>query len=136
MKRFQPHTFVQNVHFVYLWETDKSKKKIIKKHPCRKGVFFMKTKNARKQKKQEKMLKHLDDIATAFLKARGVHPPDEQGFLESAGEKEVSIFNGTMYLVEKGAKKIDLGFDYWYSAECKEWLHCFIDEAGAVVFVE
>ena len=96
----------------------------------------MKTKNARKQKKQDKMLKHLDDIATAFLKARGVHPPDEQGFLESAGEKEVSIFNGTMYLVEKGAKKIDLGFDYWYSAECKEWFHCFIDEAGAVVYVE
>ena len=46
----------------------------------------------RDERKRQKQLKHLNDIAEAFLKARGVYPPDYEGFLRVAGQKEVYLF--------------------------------------------
>ena len=81
----------------------------------------------RTDRKRQKYLSHLTAIAEAFLKARAVYPPDYEGFLQVAGQKEVDVFYQTMHLVEQGARKY--GFDFrWYLDECTNgWSFAFVD---------
>ncbi|MBQ7348175.1 MAG: hypothetical protein IJW55_09465 [Clostridia bacterium] len=81
----------------------------------------------RDERKRQKQLAHLTEIATAFLKARAVYPPEYDGFLEVAGQKEVDVFYQTMYLVEKGAKKWEYTFDWYYDQKTNEWTFVFTD---------
>ena len=81
------------------------------------------------ERKRQKQLKHLAEIAEAYLKARGVYPPEYDGFLEVAGRKEVDVFYQTMYLVEEGATKHGYKFDWYYDQKTKEWAFVFTDFA-------
>lgn len=83
----------------------------------------------REERKRQWQLKHLTEIATAFLKARGVYPPDYDGFLAVAGQKEVDVFYQTMHLVEKGAEKWEYHFYWYYDQNSKEWAFTFTDES-------
>ena len=95
-----------------------------------KGFFFMfKTKERRYEKERQKQLFHLTQIAEAYLKARGVYPPEYDDFLKVAGQKEVDVFYQTMHLVEKGALKWDYGFIWSYLQNTKEWVFAFADLA-------
>ena len=82
----------------------------------------------KEERKRQKHLKHLTEIATAFLKARGVYPPEYDGFLEVAGQKEVDVFYQTMHLVEKGATEYGYKFDWYYDQNTHEWVFVFTDE--------
>lgn len=79
------------------------------------------------QKKREKQLQHMTNIAEAFLKARGVYPSDLEGFRKIAGDKEVDIFYQTMYLLEKGAIKWNYDFVWGYVKETDQWIFHFYD---------
>lgn len=78
------------------------------------------------ERKRQKQLKHLNDIAEAFLKARGVYPPDYEGFLLVAGQKEVDLFGATMFLIEHRAEQNGYDFTWWYDPADKEWKHEFL----------
>ena len=80
----------------------------------------------RDERKRQKQLKHLNDIAEAFLKARGVYPPDYEGFLRVAGQKEVDLFFTTMFLIAQKSEQIGVEFICWYEAADKEWKHAFL----------
>ncbi len=90
----------------------------------------------RDERKKERYLKHLINIAEAFLKARSVYPPDYDGFLEVAGQREVDIFYQTMHLVKTKAKQ-EIGYCfYWFYDETeKAWKYEFVAETE-VVYVE
>ena len=81
----------------------------------------------RTERKRQKYLAHLTTIAEAFLKARAVYPPDYEGFLQVAGQKEVDTFYQTMLLVEQGAQKYGFCFDWFYDQSANEWLYMFTD---------
>ena len=83
----------------------------------------------RDERKRQKQLKHLSEIATAFLKARGVYPPDYDGFVAVAGQKEVDVFYQTMYLVDKGATEYGFKFKWFYDGDSGEWWFVFTDES-------
>ncbi len=85
-------------------------------------------KKKRQAKERQKELLKLTEIADAFIKARGVYPPDYDGFLEVAGEKQVGLFCQTMYLVAVSADKIGYRFRYNYDQRTKEWSFEFVDE--------
>ena len=87
----------------------------------------------KEERERQKQLKHLTEIAAAFLKARGVYPVDYNGFLEVAGQKEVDVFYQTMHLVEKGATKWGYTFDWYYDQKTNEWVFVFTDKGDAVV---
>ena len=80
-----------------------------------------------KSRKREKQLKHLTEIAEAFLKARGVYPPDYEGFVKVAGQKEVDVFYQTMQLLEVKAVQIEYIFELFYDDDSQEWRFKFID---------
>lgn len=81
----------------------------------------------RQDRKRRKKLEHLNRIAEAFIKARGVYPADYDGFLSIAGEKDVEIFYSTMHLLSEGALKIHYSFDWWYNQITNEWEYLFTD---------
>ena len=81
----------------------------------------------KEERKRQKQLKHLSEIAEAFLKARSVYPADYDGFLLIAGEKDVEVFYQTMHLVTEGALKIHYSFDWWYDEQQQEWTYVFKD---------
>ena len=83
----------------------------------------------KEERKRQKQLKHLSEIAEAFLKARSVYPIDYDGFLEVAGQKDVDVFYQTMYLVEKGAEKWQYHFDWYYDQNTNEWAFVFTDKS-------
>ena len=91
---------------------------------------MFKTKQSRYERERQKQLFHLAQIAEAYLKARGVYPPEYDGFLEVAGQKEVDVFYQTMHLVEKGAEKWQYHFDWYYDQDTNEWAFVFTDKSG------
>ena len=88
---------------------------------------MFKTKQSRYEKERQKQLFHLAQIAEAYLKARGVYPPDYDEFLQVAGQREVDVFYQTMHLVEKGALKWGYKFTWSYDKNTKEWAFTFTD---------
>lgn len=80
------------------------------------------------ERKRQKQLKHLTEIAEAFLKARSVYPADYDGFLQIAGRKEVDVFYQTMWLVEKWATEYGYKFDWYFDQKTNEWAFVFTDE--------
>ncbi len=89
---------------------------------------MFKTKQSRYERERQKQLFHLTRIAEAYLKARGVYPPDYGGFLQVAGQREVDVFYQTMHLVEKGAEKWGYDFKWYYDQNVNGWAFAFIDE--------
>ena len=90
---------------------------------------MFKTKQSRYGRERQKQLFHLTQIAEAYMKARGVYPPEYDGFLEVAGQKEVDVFYQTMHLVEKGAEKWGYSFTWHYDQNTHEWAFVFTDES-------
>jgi hypothetical protein len=90
---------------------------------------MFKTKQSRYERERQKQLFHLTQIAEAYMKARGVYPPEYDGFLEVAGQKEVDVFYQTMHLVEKGAEKWQYRFDWYYDQNTNEWAFVFTDKS-------
>ena len=88
---------------------------------------MFKTTQSRYEKERQKQLFHLTQIAEAYLKAREVYPPDYEGFLQVAGQREVDVFYQTMHLVEKGAEKCGYDFTWYYDQNTKEWAFVFTD---------
>ena len=88
---------------------------------------MFKTKQSRYERERQKQLFHLTQIAEAYLKARGVYPPEYDGFLEVAGQKEVDVFYQTMHLVEKAATGYGYKFDWYYGQNTNEWAFTFTD---------
>lgn len=82
----------------------------------------------RDERKRQKQLKHLNEIAESFLKARSVYPADYDGFLQVAGQRAVDMFYQTMYLVDEGATKHGYKFDWYYDQKTNEWTFVFVDE--------
>ena len=95
----------------------------------------MKTKKARAEQRKLKQLKHVQDVAEAFLKARGVYPPDKEQFESVAGENESKIFYATMQICEMKLKKLGYAFDWFYSDLNGEWLYYFVDDTGVALKV-
>lgn len=86
----------------------------------------------REERKRQKLMKQMEDIAVAFLKARGVYPPDYEGFLRVAGQKDVDLFNATMLLIDQRSETIGVDFTWWYDPADKEWKYEFVPiEEGA-----
>ncbi len=81
----------------------------------------------KRERERQKELQKLIEIADAFIKARGVYPPEYDGFLAVAGQKQVDLFCQTMYLVALGADKICYNFSYSYDPDQKEWSFVFED---------
>ena len=81
----------------------------------------------RTDRKRQKYLAHLTAIAEAFLKARAVYPPDYEGFLRVAGQKEVDIFYQTMHLIDKGATEYGYKFEWEYDLRECAWQFSFTD---------
>ena len=71
-------------------------------------------KEKKEARKREKQLKHLTEIAESFLKARGVYPPDYEGFVKVAGQKEVDVFYQTMGMIQYHANKIGYCYRWFY----------------------
>ena len=82
-------------------------------------------KEKKEVRKREKQLKHLTEIAEAFLKARGVYPPDYEGFVKVAGQKEVDVFYQTMGMIQYHANKIGYCYGWFYDESSKEWRYIF-----------
>ena len=77
----------------------------------------------RQEKRALKELKHIEDVAEAFLKARSVYPPEYDGFLQIAGQKQVDLFNATMLICEQKASALGYSFD-WHFDQCTlEWVY-------------
>lgn len=80
----------------------------------------------REERKQQRELTKLMQIAEAFLKARGVYPPDHFEFERLAGKKEAEVFYQTMLLILVKAKQIGYAYYYGYNEEKKEWYFDFV----------
>lgn len=83
----------------------------------------------RDERKRQKELKQLVDIADAFIKARGVYPQDYDGFLQIAGQKQVDLFYATMHIIEKKAEQIGYNFTWFFEETKKEWSFAFEERA-------
>lgn len=77
------------------------------------------------ERKRQKELKQLEEIADAFLKARSVYPPDYEGFLLTAGEKQVDLFYQTMHILTAKAATLGLAFDWLFDEAKHEWFYTF-----------
>ena len=80
----------------------------------------------REERKQQRELGKLMQIAEAFLKARGVYPPDHFEFERLAGKKEAEVFYQTMLLILVKAKQIGYAYYYGYEEDTKEWIFSFV----------
>lgn len=81
----------------------------------------------RDERKRQKELEQLVDIADAFIKARGVYPQDYDGFLQIAGQKQVDLFYATMHIIEKKSEQIGHNFSWYFDQTTNEWTFVFTD---------
>ena len=79
----------------------------------------------REEQKKRKELKQLEEIAEAFLKARGVYPPGYEGFLLVAGQEQVEQFYATMLILDTKAETLGYKFEWCFDEAAGEWLYTF-----------
>lgn len=84
------------------------------------------------ERKRRKELKQLEEIAEAFLKARSVYPPDYEGFLQVAGQKQVDQFYMTMHILTAKAQTLGFAFDWLYDETKHEWFYVFSETSHKV----
>ena len=77
------------------------------------------------ERKRRKELKQLEEIADAFLKARSVYPPDYEGFLLTAGQKQVEQFYATMHILTAKAEALGFAFNWLFDDTKHEWYYTF-----------
>ena len=77
------------------------------------------------ERKRQKELKQLEEIAEAFLKARSVYPSDYDGFLRVAGQKQVDLFYQTMHILTVKAEALGFAFDWLFDEAKCEWFYTF-----------
>lgn len=77
------------------------------------------------ERKRQKELGQLEEIADAFLKARSVYPPDYEGFLLAAGQKQVEQFYMTMHVLTAKAEALGFAFNWLFDDTKHEWCYTF-----------
>ena len=86
----------------------------------------------KEERKRRKELRQLEEIAKAFLKARSVYPPDYDGFLWVAGQKQVDLFYQTMHILTAKAETLGFAFGWFYDETKKEWFYVFSEMSHKV----
>lgn len=88
------------------------------------------------ERKRRKELKRLEEIAEAFLKARSVYPPDYEGFLLTAGHKQVEQFYTTMLIIDIKAAAHGFTFKWFFDDDKYEWFYTFSETSRKVDWEE